>query len=634
MKNSDENGGAGAPGPGPLTLGEFEPASLADWRARVERDLKGAPFDKRLVSELVDGFALQPVYTSGKATSIDRSARGWAISARVVDADPKRAAESAQTERAGGADSVRFVADSTLARGGSPADLKLDGVAALGPRDWTSLIEASGPGHVALDAGAATARLGLALVGSARTEAMRLEVDPIGHLASTGLLPQGIETAWDEAAELTKAVTGRRELHALSVSDSAFHAGGGSESASLGWGLGCAVSTLRALDARGVAPADTASLMSFRVSLGADFLLGVAKLRALRQLWTQVMQGCGVAEPKPLHVVAELGTRALSIRDPWVNILRGTTACFAAGVGGADVFELAPFDARLGSASPLARRVARNTSLVLRDEAHLGAVTDPASGAWALESMTADVARIAWAVMQQAEKAGGVVAALVDDKLQHLVDSLWSRKKARLRKRRDAVVGVSAFPNLTEVLPTPVDHAEEDAHLKRQSAPADAITWPSGTPTRCQELEPRHLSAPFEALRDDADIAKPSALLVTLGPVAEHNARTMWVTNTLAAGGIALVTPEGDTAPADALRANQLRVAVVSGATKRYVSELEPLVASLRSAGATSVVVAGRPGDHEDAWRKAGATRFLYVGQDIAMSLEVIQRTAIVRRHA
>src|SRR5213078_1066267 len=156
---------------------------------------------------------------------------------------------------------------------------------------------------------------------------------------------------------------------------------------------------LRALEADGIALDDARAMIFFRVAVDADQFLSIAKLRALRLLWARVEEACGLT-PTPAFVSATTAWRMMTKRDPWVNLLRTTVAAFSAGVGGADAISVLPFTAALGLPDGFARRLARNTQLVLIEEANLAKVADPAAGSGSLEDLTGKLCRSAWSLFR------------------------------------------------------------------------------------------------------------------------------------------------------------------------------------------------------------------------------------------
>jgi len=351
------------------------------------------------------------------------------------------------------------------------------------------------------------------------------------------------------------------------VDGTALHDRGASDAQELGWTMAVGVHTLRLLTDAGLSVDEAAGLLEFRFAATDEQFPTIAKLRAARRLWARVLEASGGSDvPQRQHVVT---SRAMMTRhDPWVNMLRGTVAAFAAGVGGADAITVVPFDERLGVPDALGRRIARNTSSLLIEESHVAAVTDPAGGSYAVEKLTDDLAVAAWAELGRIESAGGAVAADALAGVEERVAAVRAARDAGIADRSRPLTGVSEFPNLDEVLP--------------ERAP-----WERGGV---------RYAAPYEDLR--AEPAARPVFLATMGPISAHTARATFASNLLAAGGVA-VEVAGATDSVDAVTEayGGQPVVCLAGTDAAYAEWGADLVAALRAAGATYVVLAGKPGE-------------------------------------
>ncbi|SIR88797.1 methylmalonyl-CoA mutase family protein [Williamsia sterculiae] len=395
------------------------------------------------------------------------------------------------------------------------------------------------------------------------------------------------------------AVAGRAgtRARALRVDGTDFVAGGASDVQEVAFAVAAGVDLLRALTDSGLTAADALAQISFGITTTADQFLAIAKFRALRRMWARVAQVAGAPEAGAAisHAVTSLGM--YTQRDPWVNMLRSTIAAFGAGVGGADQVTVLGFDAALPvsarTTSPgFSRRMARNTQLLLLEESNLGKVLDPAGGSWFVEALTDDFATAAWSLFQTVEAAGGYRAALGSGLVAEQVTASLAERDDAVAHRTVPITGVSEFPNLDE---KPIT---TDSSAPGQTAPEATTT--DGIPTATPNLV--RVAHAFETLRDRSDAtladtgSRPTVLLIPVGPIAEHNARTTFVANLLAAGGIAVSNPGPLDPPmvADAVRAaGSPRVAVICAANGRYRSDGSAAIAAARDAGVPTVLIAG-----------------------------------------
>ena len=647
-----------APDPDLSFMSAFPAPTQEAWRAAVDKVLKGGDFEKRLVTRTADGIRIEPLYDA--ASPAHRPLRGeagrWQVTARLDHPDPAEAQKLALADLEGGANALTIAfAGARAARGYglvaenvTTLDAALDGAML----DLIQLrLDPAPEGRVnALLLAALVEKRGL----SPAALSIDFGMDPIGVFAGTG----GLAASWSEVGRRLAATI--RALKArgfkgpfVTVDTRPWHEAGASEAQELGFGLASAIAYLRALEAEGFSLEEARDAISFTLVADTDEFLTIAKLRAARLLWARVQSACGLS-PAPMVLHAETAWRSLTRRDPWVNLLRGTVATFSAGIGGADGVTVQPFTAALGLADGFARRIARNTQLVLLEEANLWRVADPAAGSGSFETLTQALCEQGWAQMQTLElqAADGLPGILAARKAGTLQADLGNQRAARAKAvatRREAITGTSEFPNLKEAAVVVLDVAPvtsgtstgrpgtvpaPEALIARLASGAERqeglIAPQDGL--RAQALPSLRLAEPYEALRDRADAAaeRPVVFLATLGPVADFTARAGFARNLFEAGGLA--APVGDgfaqgggtdlAALAAAFTASGARLACLCGSDAAYAAEGAATAQALTAAGAT-VWLAGRPGELEAALSEAGVGSFIYAGSDV---LDALQR--------
>ncbi|MFZ4806919.1 MAG: methylmalonyl-CoA mutase family protein [Hyphomicrobiaceae bacterium] len=606
---------------------DFPAATRDDWMNLVAKVLKGADFDKRLVTRTAEGLAIQPLYTRADAlpatlaTTPDQppftrghaaDGLGWDIRQRFADTDPAHANAAILADLEGGVSSIIL----QIAAPGQ-SGLPVDGLAAA----LAGVLLDVCP--VALEAGELAVEAAAALDAAWAARGVPTErrlgaygADPIGTLARNGSLGTPVATLLSQAAKLAAAARSAPHLTALLADGRPYHGAGASDAQELGAMVATFVAYLRAAEAQGLAPAEAFPKIAVALAVDTDQFLGIAKLRAARSLLWQVASAChaGPAAGR-VHLTAETAARVYARRDPWVNILRATMAGSAAAMGGADAISVLPFTWALGQPDAFARRIGRNTQIVLQEEASLGRVADPAGGSWYVERLTDDLAKAAWEVFQEIEAEGGIVAALKSGHLQDMIAANAAARERQISTGRTELTGVSAFPRLGD------DGATAPPHPVPPPVRQDG--------ERVTALTLRRLAAPFEALRDRADCAaagghKPVVFLASLGTLAEFNTSATWITNYLAAGGIEAIASAGFTNSADAgaaFAASGARVACLCSTDAVYGELGEATASVLKAAGAIHVCLAGRPKDQEAALRAAGVDTFMFAGSDAVETL-------------
>jgi len=601
---------------------EFPPATREAWLALVGAALKGAPFDKRLVSRTYDGLRIEPLH-AGAADAGPIAGRPapapWQVLARIDHPDAGAANAEARHELENGATGLSVVfagaigahgyglATSEAAIARAFDGIHLDaGVAVecdLGPR--------------AEDSARALADLvARAGVAPAATR-IRFALDPLGLAATTGRDPAWRQAA-PEFARLVAELAGRGFAAPIGCADARpIHAAGGSEAQELAFALATATACLRALEAHGIALDAARRLIFFRLAADADQLLTVAKLRALRRLWARVEQACGL-DPEPAFVSAETAWRMMTRRDPWVNMLRTTMATLAAGIGGADAVTVLPFTAALGLPDRFARRMARNSQLILLEESNLAKVADPAAGSGAMEHLTAALCGAAWTLFQEIEAAGGAAAELAAGLVQRKVAEVRAARTAAVARRQDALTGTSEFPQLAEAPVAVLDMAP---------------VLPAPGPCAFEPLPSLRLAEPFEQLRDRSDQVlaatgdRPTVFLANLGPLAAFSPRAGFARNVFEAGGIEALSNDGFAdveAMAAAFAASGAHIACLCSSEEIYRTQAVAAARALAAAGARHICLAGRPGEYAAAQREAGIDTYVYVGCDVPATLSAL----------
>ncbi|HXA90907.1 MAG TPA: methylmalonyl-CoA mutase small subunit [Mycobacterium sp.] len=436
---------------------------------------------------------------------------------------------------------------------------------------------------VILDAGAdylAACDVMLGLVAEVEPDQRATVSIDLGADPLTAALSDRPAPAIEEVLAVAARVAADRGVRAITVDGPAFHNLGADATWELAASIAAAVAYLRLLTGSGIPVGEALRQISFRLAADDDQFMTLAKMRALRQLWARVAEVVGDPEGGGAVVHAETSLPMMTQRDPWVNMLRSTLAAFGAGVGGADTILVFPFDVAIpggfpGTARSFARRIARNTQLLLLEESHVGRVLDPAGGSWFVEDLTKQLAEQAWQHFQAIEAHDGFVDAR--DYVGDQIAEMAARRTDDVAHRRTAITGVNEFPNLGEP-PLPQNES------------------PGG------HGNVQRYAAEFEALRDRSDVylartgSRPRALLLALGPLAEHNIRTTFAANLLASGGVEAINPGTvDAAGVASVVADSgsPSVAVICGTDKRYQDDAADIVAAARSAGVSRVYLAG-----------------------------------------
>ena len=513
---------------------------------------------------------------------------------------------------------------------------------------------------------------GLRQLGAAPAELCgAIGADPLAWLATRGSLPASVDALYDEQADWLRWTREHApRVDAVFLDGCVWHEAGGNALQEIACSLANATATLRALLARDFTVEEVATRMALAVSVGGDILMELAKLRALRLLWSQMIEAFGGSiECQLAKIHARTSRRNKSSLDTWNNMLRSTLEALTGAMGGCDSMLVEPFDA---TSSDLARRHSLNQQHILQHEAGLAHLLDPAGGSWTLEVLTDRLAREAWSMFQDIEGKGGLLACLQKGIIQRDLATVAQQRLARNARRRDVQVGSNQFvdgqdyeapdllengsnsarasatggPSRSATGPLPagprpdfgfislVRAAERGATLQRlrQLLPHNSANGPGVTPLNCIRL-----SAPWEALRANASAhrqrsGRPRGVYLALcGEAARLHARASFVVDFFGAGGIkCTVGPALDSAEdaATAALSAGANVIVLCALDDDYPSALPVFCHVIQKEQPDALIyLAGRPpGEMEAAWRKAGIVDFVHAGADCLSINRSLQR--------
>jgi methylmalonyl-CoA mutase len=699
-------------------LTEFPYPTYEAWRQAAEQTLKGAPFEKRLITKTYEGIDLQPLYRQEDVADrphlnsfpgFNPYVRGgetagyvlepWLVCQELPYSTPEEFNAALRHDLQRGQTAINLLLDRATLRGQDPdeaqvGDVGRDGLSVAMVDDLAKALEGIDLEHTpiyvqASSAAQPTTALLMALVRRQGKSTAKLaggiEMDPLGILAREGVFPRSIPGAYDRMAELmTWAKTHAPKLTLVTVHGQPYHDGGGHAVQELAFVLATAVEYIREMLARHLTIDEVAPRLRCSFSIGANYFMEVAKLRAARMLWAKVLAAFGGNEaPQQLTLHGRTSAWDKTAYDPYVNMLRATTEAFAGVVGGVDSLHVSPFDEAIRLPDEFSRRIARNTQIILQQGSHLTRVIDPAGGSWYVEKLTDQMAHKAWQLFQEVEKQGGMFKALQAGFPQAQVAQTAAQRAASLAQRRDILVGINQYPNLKEkpLEVTPLDY--EGLHQKRAkqvaqhrtalgntqntivldkltqilNAPTDQTTEAAieaalagatlgeiartlrtgdDTPTTVQAIRIHRAAEAFEALRRAAEAyqaktgLRPRAFLANMGPIVQHKARADYVTGFLQVGGFEVLGNDGfatvETAAQSAL-ASGAPMVVICSTDETYPDLVPPLAQAIKAAKPdTLVVLAGYPTDHAAAFKAAGVDDFIHVRANLYETLANFQQ--------
>jgi len=553
-------------------LHEFPPVATEAWEEAIVRDLKGADYDKKLLWKTDEGLAVKPYYRAEDLQGLEYLdpppghfpyARGaqpsaaWRIREEIDEVNPELANQAAQSALAVGAEEIAF------------RNVSIHSASDLGML-LVNLHEI--PVHFC-DAGEPLIRL---LIARQRLSPASTGFDPLANL--------------DFAAEILAAAP--PALTPFTIHGEEFEESGATAVEEVGFTLAAGIEFLAEMQARNVNIDRAAASLEISFAIGANFFFQIAKFRAFRLLWARAVESFGGAKPvAAARIHARTSRWNKTVYDPHVNILRGTTETLSAALGGANSISVAPFDACYKAPDEASRRLARNTQILLKHEAFLSRVADPAAGSYAIEVITDFIAREGWRSMQAIEAAGGFRKANADGQIARALEQSMAAREKAVASRRRVFTGTNQYPNPSE---TALDRIDVERVFAGRRA--------------TQGFERLRLRTERNAVKTGQS---PLILLAEIGDVKMRAARSNFAANLFGCAGLPCVTRQFSTT--DAIATADAGLIVLCSSDAEYLElgwELMSKLTELRRN--TPVLIAGNP-DSADQLRTAGVTDFVHI---------------------
>lgn len=689
-------------------LNEFPQATPEQWREAAEKLLKGAPFEKVMTRMTPEGIRLEPIFWKGILDELpsaetrpgfDGYLRGtkatgyreepWEIAQELPFGTPEAFNAAAKADLMRGQTALNVILDIATLKGqdpdsASPGEVGACGLSLACLEDFRTAFEGIHPEAIGFHirtgcSGLTTSALFFAWLKEIGVDPKSVKgsfgMDPIAVQAAAGTLPAKLETLLEELSQLAAfCAKNAPDMRAVGVSTLPYHQAGAASTEELGIALATATAYLEAMTADGLSIDEAASQIRFSFAIGPNFFMEIAKLRAARVLWAQVVSKFGGnAESQKIKMHARTGLYNKTRKDPYVNMLRTTTEALSGVIGGVDSLCVGNFDEVSRLPDTFSRRISRNTQVILQEECELTAVADPAGGSWAIEWLTGQVSEKAWTFFQDIESAGGINEALAQGIIFERIAATAKENEKQLNQRRLSLVGTNVYPNLEEVELEPKfpDYAQirnqrareiaanrlslseekDRSVMQALGAIADARTKDrfdliieavnhgatvgeitrilrndGGPIENIRPLPAKRLASRYEAMREaSAHFAKssgraPTIFLTNLGPLRNHKLRADFTKGFFQTGGFEIISSKGFTTPEEAvseLAQSEAGITVICGTDADYAEQFPAFAAAIKAAiPEMQIVLAGFPGENEATYRAAGMDDYIFVKSD------------------
>ncbi len=605
---------------------DFEPVSTQEWEAKIQADLKGKDYERTLIWKTYEGINVRPYYRRENLEGLEyleslpgefpyvrgnkKTGNDWFIRQDIFVKDFTEANKKALTILGKGVTSIGFIFDcnSKITKADLSVLLKDICLEAIETNFICSCDDCNCAAEFAeyiQENKENTSKI----IGS-------IASDPIGSFILKGKLNQDAFEALKEKIEKTITLP---HFRVITVHGKNFANSGASIVQELAFTLAQGVEYLTKLTDAGLSIDEVAGKVKFNFGIGNNYFMEIAKLRAARLLWAQIVKAYNPKSDEAAKLIShsEPNTFNKTFYDPYVNMLRTQTEAMSAVLGGADSITVLPFNAIFGDTTEFSERIARNQQILLKEEAHLDKIADPGAGSYYIEHLTTSLAEHAWNLFLQVQDKGGFIQAFKDGFIQNEIKAMAAKRNTNLALRRENLLGVNQFPNFSETAKEEFPEWVFKANDQTEEG-AEAET-----------LKPYRAAQPFEALRYKTDRysrnnKRPVVFMLPMGNLTFRKARAQFSTNFFAVAGFEVVDNNGFNTVEEGLKAARIKsadIVVVCSSDDEY-AELAPQVAE--QLDKEILVIAGNPECRPELEAK-GITNFIHMKSNILEELKAYQ---------
>lgn len=597
---------------------QFPPVSTEEWRAKVEADLKGAPFEKKLVWRTSEGFNVQPMYRAEDIKDFattdslpgeypfvrgTRTDNDWLIRQEIIADTPEEANEKAIEVLSKGVNSLGFnvkeptaEAINALLKG---IDLeKVEVNFRSCPRKASALVDVLVE-YIKTNGLVDTFR------GSVQCNPFKKALRHGGAAAAE----------WaDEAAALVNKVNEIKGLRILAVDSDMLSNVGAYIYQELGYALAWGAEYLTALTDKGLSADLVAKQIKFNMGVSSNYFMELAKFRAARMLWAQIVNQYQPKCQCACKMVVKASTSKFNqtIYDAHVNLLRSQTECMSAALAGVDSITVTPFDTPYKTPDDFSERIARNQQFLLKEESHLDKVIDPAGGSYYVETLTNSIAQEAWKLFLDIQDKGGFAACVASGDVQASIRESSEKRHTDVARRKEILLGTNQYPNISEMAAEKIKENSCGCGCSHHGEVSEG-----GLPVA-------RAASDFEALRLATEAAsnRPKVFMLTIGNLAMRLARAQFSTNFFGCAGYEIIDNLGfDTVEqgVDAAIEAKADVVVLCSSDDEYATLAPEAFKYLN--GRAQFVVAGAPAC-ADELKAIGINNFVHVRCNVLETLQ------------
>lgn len=615
---------------------EFPPVTTEQWEAVIQKDLKGADYEKKLIWKTPEGFNVKPYYRAEDLTELSylqanpgefpyirgnqKESNDWIIRQDISSKDVK---------------TTNLLAVDALNKGAQSVGLRVKQVETM--EQMSALlqginVETAGIHFTSSKNYVQTLNLFVQYLEKNNIDAKKvngsINFDPFNYALQHGKFYGSLESNLAEAKEIfTQFASKLPNFKFITINAQYFHNAGSTLTQELGMGLAVANEYIYALTSAGISIDELTPRFVLHLATGSNYFMEIAKIRAARLLWSKIVEQY---QPKSeesskifIHSSSSLWNK--SVYDPYVNMLRTTTESMSSVIGGADSIFVLPFDRTYKNEDDFSARISRNQQILLKEESYMDKIADPSAGSYYIENLTDSIAHFAWKIFQTIEEKGGAAKCIENDYIQNEVKNSAAQKDLDIATRKIIILGTNQYPNAGESMLDKVQGCGCGCEgcCGKDENPKFAI------------LKLYRGAEAFEKLRLDTEKfvqkgnKKPAVFMLTYGNLAMRKARAGFASNFFGCTGYDIIDNLGFETPeegAQAALSAKAEIVVLCSSDDEY-AELVAKAAPLLK-GKTTIILAGAPTEAE-AFKAAGIEEFINVKSNLLQVLQKFQSKLI-----
>lgn len=599
---------------------EFPPVSTEEWEKAIEKDLKGADYNKKLVWKTGEGFDVKPYYRANDIENLEylksnpdqepfvrgyrKQDNNWDVRQDFESECPKEQNAEALQALNRGANSIGFNAigiksDKDMDALLKDIDVSIVKINFIKADNYLKVLELY------------VSYLKRNNICSCKAEGS-INFDVFAFALKHGNYYNGLEADMDELAKIfAYAKQNLPQFKLINASGVALRNAGSNITQELAYTLAMANDYVARLTDKGIEVEDIAKRMSLCFATGGVYFMEIAKIRAARLLWSNIIgQYKGsTTDCEKIYIHCENTVYNKTVFDAHVNLLRTTTETMSSAVAGADSICVKPFDVALGEGDDFSRRIALNQQILLKEESYMNKVVDPAAGSYYIETLTNNIAEQSWNIFKEIENMGGFAKAIEQNYVQDKIAEFDAQVSKDVARRKKVIVGTNQYPNLAE---KKVDYKAEKKETPKNTA--------------FKALSVKRSAEPFEKLRLDVMNAShvPTIFLLLYGNLAMRTARAGFSSNFFGVAGYEVANNRGfdtiDEAAEGVLKAGN-DIVVLCSSDDEYPELVKEILPKLKGK-IKHIVVAGNPSDEQrQEFDALGVTDYINVRTNALESL-------------